>query len=59
MAAGGAPLLGGCGSTDDAYVERPVDVLYNEAMDSLEGGDDKRAAKLFDEVERQHPYSSW
>lgn len=28
-------------------------------MDNLEAGDDKQAAKLFDEVERQHPYSSW
>jgi outer membrane protein assembly factor BamD len=55
----GLLLLAACESTDDAYVERPVDVLYNEALDNLEAGDDKKAAKLFDEVERQHPYSSW
>jgi outer membrane protein assembly factor BamD len=56
---GGLLLLSACGSTEEPYVERPVDELYNEAMDNLEAGDDKKAAKLFDEVERQHPYSSW
>jgi outer membrane protein assembly factor BamD len=57
---GGMLLLGAaCSSTEEPYVERPVDELYNEAMDDLEAGDDKKAAKLFDEVERQHPYSSW
>ena len=41
------------------YVERPVEELYNEAVDSALGGDYKKAAPLFDEVERQHPYSVW
>ncbi len=53
-------LLGACGTTEDEpYVERPVNELYNQAMDDLESGDNKKAARLFDEVERQHPYSSW
>ena len=57
---GGILLIGACGTTEDApYVERPVNELYNQAMDDLEAGDNKKAAKLFDEVERQHPYSSW
>jgi outer membrane protein assembly factor BamD len=55
----GLLVLAACGSTEETYVERPVDVLYNQAMDDLQAGDDKKAAKLFDEVERQHPYSSW
>ncbi|MFO1145262.1 MAG: outer membrane protein assembly factor BamD [Rhodospirillales bacterium] len=56
----GLMLIAGCSSSsEEPYVERPVDELYNEAMDNLEAGDDKQAAKLFDEVERQHPYSSW
>jgi outer membrane protein assembly factor BamD len=60
MLLGGMLLLGvACSSTEESYVERPVDELYNQAMDDLEAGDDKKAAKLFDEVERQHPYSSW
>jgi outer membrane protein assembly factor BamD len=53
-------LASGCGSTDEeAYVERPVDDLYNDGMDNMEAGDYAKAAKLFDEVERQHPYSPW
>ncbi|MEE8500714.1 MAG: outer membrane protein assembly factor BamD [Kiloniellales bacterium] len=41
------------------YVETPVEDLYNNAMDSLLVGDYFDAARLFDEVERQHPYSTW
>ena len=42
-----------------AYVERPVEELYNQAMDSLQNQEYRAAAPLFDEVERQHPYSKW
>jgi outer membrane protein assembly factor BamD len=52
-------LLPGCETTEETYVERPVDELYNDAFKELEEGDPKKAAKLFDEVERQHPYSRW
>lgn len=49
-----------CGTTDEvAYEEQPVDTLYNDAMNSLESGEAGKAADLFDEVERQHPYSPW
>lgn len=41
------------------YVERPVEDLYNEAMDLMESGDLTAAAAAFEEVERQHPYSRW
>jgi len=52
--------LAACAGTDEAaYVERPVEDLYNTAMDSLLAGDYVEAARLFDEVERQHPYSVW
>lgn len=47
------------GSEDDAYVERPVNDLYNEALDELQNGNNTRAAAAFQEVERQHPYSQW
>ena len=47
------------GAKDDVYVERPVGALYNEAVDKLLAEDFQAAAKLFDEVERQHPYSVW
>jgi len=61
LAIGLALLLGACAATDtpDPYVERPVEELYNVAMDQMEAGDYKTAAKSFDEVERQHPYSQW
>ena len=53
--------LAACSSSDEApeYVERPVEDLYNAAMNTLLSGDFKEAARLFDEVERQHPYSVW
>lgn len=41
------------------YVEKPVEDLYNTAMDSLLVSDYDESARLFDEVERQHPYSVW
>lgn len=58
---GAAVLVSAC-TVDDAdveYVERPVEQLYNNALNVLEEGDFETAAVLFDEVERQHPYSSW
>jgi outer membrane protein assembly factor BamD len=57
----GAALLGAaCSSTDeDNYVERPVEQIYNSAVDSLTQERYVAAAKEFDEVDRQHPYSVW
>ena len=53
-------LLVGCSAGDEeAYVERPVEELYNEAMDSLLNEDFEAAVVDFAEVERQHPYSVW
>jgi outer membrane protein assembly factor BamD len=53
-------LVGACSSDDDiVYEERPVDELYNEAMDAMQAGNFQGASRLFDEVERQHPYSPW
>ncbi|TPG42397.1 outer membrane protein assembly factor BamD [Sphingomonas koreensis] len=41
------------------YVARDVGTLYSAAKQRLDQGDYKLAAALFDEVERQHPYSIW
>ena len=54
-----ALALVACSSDEDSYVERPVEELYNRAMDDLEAGNNGSAAIGFDEVERQHPYSVW
>ena len=44
---------------DAAYVARDVNTLYAAAKRTMDNGDYETAAKLFDEVERQHPYSVW
>lgn len=53
--------LAGCASSpeEEEYVERPVAELYNEALDLLETNDPVGAARAFEEVQRQHPYSQW
>ncbi|MDE2228979.1 MAG: outer membrane protein assembly factor BamD [Alphaproteobacteria bacterium] len=55
-----AIAVSGCSSDKkDTYVEKPVDELYNSAMDMLAQEDYAKAADAFDEVEQQHPYSVW
>ncbi|MEO6226170.1 MAG: outer membrane protein assembly factor BamD [Sphingomicrobium sp.] len=54
--------LAGCATGnkgDTAYIARDVNTLYASAQRTMQGGDYEKAAKLFDEVERQHPYSVW
>ena len=55
----GCASRGGGGTEDTAYVARDVETLYAEAKRRLDSGNPKLAAGLFDEVERQHPYSPW
>jgi outer membrane protein assembly factor BamD len=56
----GCSMLGGKKtSADTQYVARDVNTIYNSAKDRLDRRDYKTAAALFDEVERQHPYSIW
>ena len=52
---------GGSGRTraDTQYVARDVNTLYNLGKQRLDRGQFAIAAALFDEVERQHPYSIW
>ena len=53
--------LAACGGSDDNanYVEQPVEQLYNRGLDDLGAQEYKSAAKNFEEVDRQHPYSVW
>jgi outer membrane protein assembly factor BamD len=55
--------LGACASNkikkDQAYVARDVETLYLAAKDRLDNRQYEQAAVMFDEVERQHPYSVW
>jgi len=60
VAAAGALVLAACeGNQEFDYEDRAVEDLYNGAMDSLESGSYSAASRLFDEVDRQHPYSVW
>jgi outer membrane protein assembly factor BamD len=58
-----ALALSGCATSknkaDTEYVARDVSTLYNAGKYRLDRGQYKLAAALFDEVERQHPYSPW
>jgi outer membrane protein assembly factor BamD len=57
--------LGACATggkkthADTQYVARDVNTLYNLAKKQLDNHDYPAAGALFDEVERQHPYSVW
>ena len=44
---------------ETAYIEKPVDELYNKAMDAVVEERYADAAKTFEQVESQHPYSVW
>jgi len=51
--------LGGNNKEKLAYIERPAELIYNQAVDQLERNDLNKAQLLFQEVERQHPFSKW
>ena len=59
------PRRGRCGCSvfnkDDDYVpDDPADKLYNQGLFLLNKKQDyEGAAKKFDEVDRQNPYSDW
>jgi outer membrane protein assembly factor BamD len=61
------PAFGGCdiyqkyfGPKEDPFLDEPADKLYNEGLYYLNAKKDLRnAAKRFEEVDRQHPYSDW
>jgi outer membrane protein assembly factor BamD len=66
-AMGGCSLLGL--DKDDAsndlnkdaaqYTERPVEQIYADAWNQINRNNWEEAAKQFNEVDRQHPYSVW
>ena len=55
-------VLSACGTNKKeslAYVERPAELIYNQAVEQLDRGDWADAKLLFQEVERQHPFDKW
>jgi outer membrane protein assembly factor BamD len=57
----GCAMLGGGRrhGADTRYVARDVNTLYNAGYDRMRQHSYAQAALIFDEVERQHPYSVW
>lgn len=51
-------FLAGC-AADTGVPDMPAEELYTKAMKQFEKTDYEGAAKYFDEIERQHPYSVW
>ncbi len=51
--------LGACGGDKINYFEADVGTLYLKAHEFMDAGQYRFAAVMFDEVERQHPYSVW
>ncbi|MBL8537874.1 MAG: outer membrane protein assembly factor BamD [Hyphomonadaceae bacterium] len=57
--------LGACGTLsrqraeEQQYVDEPVARIYNRGADNLDRRRWAQAIQAFEEVERQHPYSSW
>lgn len=61
-----ALLLSSCASSGETGVAegtveqtKSVEELYNEAADALDAKEYRKATTLFEEVERQYPYSKW
>ena len=67
LSLGGCSLLGLDGDTAEnnlnkaaaEYKERPIELIYGDAWKQVNDGNWAEAAKQFDEVGRQHPYSVW
>jgi len=53
-------LLGACAGEEKVLPpDQPVEELYNAASDLMDKKEYAEAARKFQEVERQHPYSTW
>jgi outer membrane protein assembly factor BamD len=62
IALSGCSMFGNNNSSDDEdakYVERPVEQIYEDGWKKIRDHAWEDAAKQFEEVERQHPYSIW
>ena len=60
--AAGGLALASCAADEmdpEQLENRPVESLYNQAADAMDAQEYNAAVTLFEEVERQHPYSQW
>jgi len=53
-------FLWGCSTKEDELLaDQPLESLYSQGMTMLGEKKYEKAAKFFDEIERQYPYSDW
>lgn len=52
-------LLTACAASDETIPDMPVEELYMHAYNDFQDKEYEEAARYFDEVERQYPYSVW
>lgn len=52
-------LMGCSGTEEEEFAKMSVEDLYSQAKEQMDKGSFNRAAKIFAEVDRQHPYSEW
>lgn len=55
---GVALFLSGCDPMEE-YQNKPVADLYRDAMGTMESGNYLKSAKIFEEIDTQHPSSEW
>lgn len=48
-----------CSSDEEILPDKPVEELYTSATEKMDKKEFRDAAKEYEEVERQHPYSQW
>lgn len=54
-----ATSLAACAGNNNEVIIGKVDNLYNDGMDQMEAKQWKKAINVFEELQRQHPYSGW
>ncbi len=52
-------LIGCAEEKTEDFEGKPVEVIYNKAMDMVTAKEYKKAAKAFEDVQRQYPFSTW
>jgi outer membrane protein assembly factor BamD len=55
----GLNLFGGSKSSSDIAPDEPAEVLFNDGLGRLQAKNFDAAAKKFQEVDKQYPYSTW
>ncbi|MBP9752272.1 MAG: outer membrane protein assembly factor BamD [Proteobacteria bacterium] len=52
-------FLASCSGDEESFADKDPEVIYKQANKELTNKDFKKAAKIFSEIERNHPYSDY